>query len=191
MLDITKAEVLKYGDNQVVTVYDDFDEADLKYVVPQPRFARRTVGETTIPDFTLIEYTIEGGDRRGTCTFTAELTVSDQDWAAVKARFPNARFGQLQWAEADAYLSFKVKEQAYDLVAVPSMAAANQVSYVVELGSADLVDFFKTSFGPDAPAVSQLELRYDVTTLTKLRAVSATVEFKAERAFEYEKNVDV
>ncbi len=193
MIDITRAEILRFGDGQTVTVYDDFEDANLKYVVPLPRFVHRDIEGTTQPVFTLFEYTIEGGDRRGTLTFSVELDVPQDAWEAVKAKYPDARFGQLRWEEADVYLTFRVRENEEPKVflASPSLAGSNQASYVLALQSADELDFIKTNFGPGAPDVSQLQLSYDVTTLTKLRAVTATVEFNASRALDYEKTVDV
>jgi hypothetical protein len=193
MIDITRAEILRFGDGQTVTVYDDFEDANLKYVVPLPRFVHRDVEGTTQPVFTLIEFTVEGGARRGTLTFSVELDVPQDAWEAVKARYPDARFGQLRWEEADVYLSFRVREteEPRIFVASPSLAGSNQASYVLALQSADELDFIKANFGPDAPDVSQLLLAFDVTTLTKLRAVTATVSFDASRALDYEKTVDV
>lgn len=193
MIDITRAEIIHFGDGQQVTVYDDFEDANLKYIVPSPRFAYQEVDNELRPVFSLLEYTVEGGARRGTLAFSVELYISEAARLAVVERFPDARFGQLSWLEADVFLEFRVREDEEIRVfaASPSLAGSNQATYLLSLESAADLDFIIANFGPGAPDISQLKLSYDVTTATKLRAVTATVEFNAERALEYERTVDV
>ncbi|MEM8998396.1 MAG: hypothetical protein AAGF23_26665, partial [Acidobacteriota bacterium] len=193
MIDITRAEIIAFGEGREVTVYDDFEDADLRYIVPTPRFVYRDVDGVRTPVFSLIEYTVEGGARRGTLAFSVELFISDDARAAVEERFPGTRLGQLSWQDATVFLEFRVREteEVRVFAASPSLAGSNQATYLLSLESAADLDFIIANFGPGAADVSQLKLSYDVTTTTKLRAVTATVEFDAERALDYERTVDV
>ncbi|WP_157598646.1 hypothetical protein [Tateyamaria omphalii] len=192
MINIRDAKTVRYAnDTRLATVYPDFSQSGMWYVVPEPLFAKRTVADREIPVFSLVEYTTQTGDAMATCTFTVRLDVSPEALAAVRAAIPGATFGQLDWISSAVTATFSIEGQEYVYIAEPSMAGTNEATFIIPLESQAMVNFFKANFGPDAPATSGLSIDYDVTTLAKLQAVKATVSFNSDQAFEYEKTVDV
>ncbi|WP_147103489.1 hypothetical protein [Tateyamaria sp. syn59] len=192
MINIRDAKTVRYAnDTRLATVYPDFSQSGMWYIVPEPLFAKRTVAGREIPVFSLVEYTTQSGDVMATCTFTVRLDVSPEALAAVRAAIPGATFGQLDWISSAVTATFSIEGQEYVFLAEPSMAGTNEATFIIPLESQAMVNFFKANFGPNAPATSGLSIDYDVTTLAKLQAVKATVSFNSDQAYEYEKTVDV
>lgn len=189
MLDIRNAKIIRYDSSlKQVTAYPGFGEDEKWYLIPEPLFSRQILDGVGIPKFTLIEYTVQSGDVMATCTFSVRLSVTPAALTAAQSELPGVEFGKLDWISTDVFATFSIAGVEYYFNAQPSLANENEATFIINLDSAELVNFFITSFGPDAPTLSPLLISYDVTSLAKLDAVEATVSFNAEKALEYEKS---
>jgi hypothetical protein len=188
MLDITKSRIIDYDQGRKnVIVYQDHDEANLWYIVPEPILA---LGDGGIPKFSLVRYETQEGIT-GVCTFIAELNVTPEAKAAVLEQIPQAQFGQLIWQESSAYFKYLLTGEEALVTVTPSSYGNNQAAFVIELPNKEAVDTFVDGFGPTGVGQSPFTLFYDVTTLTQLRAVEVGVEYNANMARQYEKQVDI
>ncbi len=192
MLNMLESRVFKYDDNRKeVTVYQDDEDLNKWYIVPEPRFARTIVDGQSVAEFTLVQYKTQQG-AAGTCTFTAELIVSPEALEAVYQNLGrDIALGQLDWQMAEAYFYYQLSGEEKVLNVTPSLAGTNRSAFVITLATQEEVNTFKNAFGPDSGSVSPFRIDFDVTALARLRAVTAKVTYNSQLAFEYEKEVDV
>lgn len=188
MIDIENTRVIKYGNNQSVTVYRDYSDPNLWYIVPEPVIA---VGDNGLPEFALVQYTGDDGKVAGTCTFQTELQVSPEAMKAAQEQLgANARFGQFDWQSVNAVFIFSTASMAnMELTATPSMYGANRASFVIHLPDQATVNDFINAFGPGGSAGGTFMLRYDVTALTRLPPATVTVQFNADTAYRYQRTL--
>jgi len=192
MLNMLESRVFKYDENRrEVTVYQDDEDLNKWYIVPEPRFAQTIVSGQSVAEFTLVQYKTQQG-AAGTCTFTAELIVSPEALAAVYQNLGDEiALGQLDWQMAEAYFYYQVSGEEKVLNVTPSLAGTNRSAFVITLETQEEVNTFKNAFGPDGGSVSPFRIDFDVTALARLQAVTAKVTYNSQLAFEYEKEVDV
>ena len=192
MLNMLESRVFKYDDNRKeVTVYQDDEDLNTWYIVPEPRFAQTLVNGQSVTEFTLVQYTTQQG-AAGTCTFTAELTVSPEALEAVYRNLGrDITLGQLAWQMAEAYFYYQVSGEEKVLNVTPSLAGSNRSAFVITLETQEEVNTFKNAFGPESGSVSPFRVDFDVTALARLQAVNAKVTYDSQLAFEYEKEIDV
>ncbi len=192
MLNMLESRVFKYDDNRKeVTVYQDDEDLNKWYIVPEPRFAQSLVNGQSVTEFTLVQYMTQQG-AAGTCTFTAELTVSPEALEAVYRNLGrDITLGQLDWQMAEAYFYYQASGEEKVLNVTPSLAGTNRSAFVVTLETQEEVNTFKNAFGPESGAVSPFRIDFDVTALARLQAVNAKVTYNSQLAFEYEKEIDV
>jgi len=189
MINIENAQVITYGNDQSVTVYQDFTDANTYYIVPQPVIP---LGDDGLPQFSLLSYTT-GTEVTGTCSFQTELQVSDAALAAVKAKLgAGIKIGQLDWQSVQVVFHFATATNAaLELIATPSMYGANRASFIIHMPDSDTYQAFEAGFGPDGSAAGTFMLEYDVTALTRLPPATVTVDFNAQTAFDYQRTVNV
>jgi hypothetical protein len=192
MINIQNTKTFFYDqDRSTVTVYGDFDDPNKWYIVPSATFAREEVSGASLPAFSLVEYNTNEG-RQGTCSFTAELMVPP---GALQAVYDNLgqgiTLGQFDWVNAQAFFVFEVGGQQYTVNAVPSRYATNRAAFVIHLLDQEWVNTFKTAFGPGQGTVSPFRIEYAVLALSKLPAVTVTVTYDSQIAYDYEKTVKV
>ena len=187
MIAIENTRVITYGNNQSVTVYRDFSDTNLWYIVPEPVIPR---GDDNLPEFALVNAG-DGGKVAGTCPFQAELNVSPDALAAVQSALgAGARFAQFDWQSVNAVFIFSTATMAgMELTATPSMYGANRASFIVHLPDQATVNDFINAFGPGGSGAGTFMLRYDVTALTRLPPVSVTVQFNSSAAYEFQRTV--
>lgn len=192
MLNMLETRVFKYDDNRKdVTVYQDDEDLNMWYIVPEPRFAQTIVDGQSVAEFALVQYQTQEG-AAGTCSFTGELTVSPEALEAVYQNLGrDITLGQLDWQMAEAYFYYQVAGEEKVLNVTPSLAGTNRSAFVITLKTQEEVNTFKDAFGPGGGVVSPFRVDFDVTALARLRAVTATVTYNSELAFEYEKEVDI
>ena len=188
MLDITKSRVFDYDEGRkAVVVYQGYEAENLWYIVPEPMFA---VGEGGVPQFSLVRYETNEGVS-GICSFIVELNVTPEAKAVVERELPGAHFGQFVWEETAAYFRYFLNSKEILVTVTPSGYSLNQAAFVIQLPNEEAVRTFENGFGPTGVGASPFTLFYDVTTLTLLRAVEATVSYDAQIAHEYEKQVNI
>jgi len=192
MLNMLEARVFKYDENRKeVTVYQDDEDLNMWYIVPEPRLAQTIVDGQSVAELALVQYKTQQG-AAGTCTFTAELTVSPEALEAVYRNLGrDITLGQLDWQMAEAYFYYQVSGEEKVLNVTPSLAGTNRSAFVITLETQEEVNTFKNAFGPDGGAVSPFRVDFDVTALARLQAVNVKVTYNSQLAFEYEKEVDV
>jgi len=192
MLNMLEARVFKYDDNRKeVTVYQDDEDLNMWYIVPEPRLAQTIVDGQSVAELALVQYKTQEG-AAGTCTFTAELTVSPEALEAVYQNLGrDITLGQLDWQMAEAYFYYQVSGDEKVLNVTPSLAGTNRSAFVITLETQEEVNTFKNAFGPDGGAVSPFRIDFDVTALARLQAVNVKVTYNSQLAFEYEKEVDI
>jgi len=192
MLNMLEARVFKYDENRKeVTVYQDDEDSNMWYIVPEPRLAQTIVNGQSVAELALVQYKTQEG-AAGTCSFTAELTVSPEALEAVYQNLGrDIALGQLDWQMAEAYFYYQVSGEEKVLNVTPSLAGTNRSAFVITLETQEEVNTFKNAFGPDGGAVSPFRVDFDVTALARLQAVNATVTYNSQLAFEYEKEVDI
>ena len=188
MIAIENTRVITYGNNQSVTVYRDFSDANLWYIVPEPVIA---TGDNRLPEFALVQYNGDDGKVAGTCTFQTELSVSPDAMGAVRnALGAGATFGQFDWQSVNAVFIFSTATMAdMELTATPSMYGANRASFIVHLPDQATVNDFINAFGPSGSGAGTFMLRYDVTALTRLPPATVTVQFNSSAAYEFQRTV--
>ena len=188
MIDIRDSRVIAYGNRQSVTVYRDFDNANLWFIVPEPVIA---TGDNGLPEFALVQYTGDDGKVAGTCTFQTELQVSAEASQAVKrALGAAAQFGQFDWVSCNAVFLFSTASMAgMELTATPSMYGANRASFVIHLPDQATVNDFINAFGPSGSGGGTFMLRYDVSALTRLPPARVTVQFNSTAAYNFQRTV--
>jgi hypothetical protein len=189
MIDIRNAEIVKYDDNWDITIYFDAEEGAKKfYIVPLPHLVMATTGD--LPVFSLTKYKSNEGNIKGLCTFDVELYVPKNAYDAVK-QYLEARGkgdfvqGQFDWASVNTYFYFALTDQKV-INMVPSMYAQNRVSFVIPLESNKDVEIFISAFNTNQGATSPFRIEYDMTCLTKLKGIEATVTYEASVAVEWE-----
>ena len=189
MINIEATQVITYGNNQSVTVYQDFTDAKTYYIVPEPVIPR---DDNNLPEFALVQYTT-GTEVTGTCSFQTELQVSADALAAVQAHLGGGiTIGQLDWQSVSVIFHFATAtNSALALIATPSMYGANRASFIVHLPDNATYQAFSNAFGPSGSAAGTFMLEYDVTALTRLPPATVTVDFNAQTAFEYQRTVSV
>lgn len=189
MINILDSQVFYYdADKRQVTVYRDYSDASKYYVIPVPTYALDTAG---LPMFSFNEFS-QGDSTSATCSFTVELAVSPAALQTVRDHLPTAALGQLDWQTATVYFDYKLADQKpRTATATPSLFGGNQATFVIPLPTRADVEYFKGEFGPGGAATTTFVLRYDVTTLTKLPVVDATVSYDSTTALEYEKTVQI
>ena len=189
MINIQKSIIFNYGSSQKVTVYGDFDNPKMWYIVPTPRFAIDKVAGQEM--FTLREFITDTGTT-GNCNFTVELYISDVERNIVKQNLgQDIILGQLNWVNITSYFTYDLKGEKQIVNANPAQFAENQASFSIFLPDQDAVNTFKDAFGPGHEGVSPFFIQYEGLALSKLPAVDVTVKYDSVQAFEYEKTVDI
>jgi hypothetical protein len=186
VLNIQNTVQIPYGNSKnLLTVYGDSDNSNLKYILPTPVFAE-TNG---VPEFSLQEFQTDQGIS-GTCSFIAELVIPEAALKAFQEHFPQAELGQLDWMSAQSYFKYKVGIQTYTLNAVPARYDRLRAAFVIDLPNQLWVDTFKTSFhGTQQTNVFSLE--YNTSAWTNLPAVDVLVKYDSKIAFDYQKSVQI
>ncbi len=189
MINIEASQVITYGTNETVTVYQDFSDATTYYIVPEPVIPLNDEG---LPEFALLSYTT-GSEVTGTCSFQAELQVSAEALAAVKATLGEGiKIGQFDWHSVKLIFHFATATQsAMMLIATPSMYGANRGSFIIHLPDNATYKVFEAAFGPDGSAAGTFMLEYDVTALTRLPPATVTVDFNSQTAYDYQRKVKI
>jgi hypothetical protein len=192
MINIQETKVFFYDENRrTVTVYRDFANANKWYIVPDPTLALQEIDGHLIPEFAMVEYNTTEGIQ-GNCSFTVELGVSPEALKAVHDNLGlDIELGQFDWLTGQAYFYYDITGREKVLNARPSMYSNNRAAFVIFLPDQEAVESFKGAFGPGGGMVSPFRIEYDLLTLSKLPAVAATVIYRSEIAFNYEKNVDI
>ncbi|CAB3750657.1 MULTISPECIES: hypothetical protein [Burkholderia] len=193
MINIQDSRVIKYdNDRKSVTVYRDFANANLWYIVPRPQLATQTVDGVTLPAFALTEFRTNSGSA-GTVTFTAELVIDPEAYQAVKSVLGQGiEFGQFVWNDAQAFLTLTLPSTQRDtqINVTPSNFGSNAATFIIDLKTADDVkairDIFNTGVG-----LSTWSIQYVATTLSQLPAVKATVTYDCTIAASYQKTVQI
>ena len=131
MINIETTQVITYGSNQTVTVYQDFTDVNTYYIVPAPVIPRNDAG---LPEFALVSYTT-GTEVTGTCSFQTELEVSADALAAVKAKLGNGiTTAQFDWQSVKVIFHFAIAtNSSLALIVTPSMYGANRASFIIHL----------------------------------------------------------
>jgi hypothetical protein len=187
MIDITKSEVITYGNNEKITIYQDHDDANTWYLTPTPVIPI----ENGVPQFSLVQYDTNQG-KAGTCSFETELQVPPAALAAVQKAKPGFTQGQFDWqAGGQVWFTFMLQDKTLELGAQPSSYGGNRASFIVQLPNADAVNDFINAFGPGGSAGGTFKIEYVVTALTKLPPASVTVTFNSNIAYTYSKTVKV
>jgi hypothetical protein len=189
MINIEATQVISYGNNQSVTVYQDFTDTNTYYIVPEPVIPRN---DEELPEFSLVAYTT-GTEVTGTCSFQTELQVSDAALAAVKAKLgAGITIGQFDWQSVKVIFHLATAtNSALNLIATPSMYGANRASFIIHLPDNATYKAFENAFGPDGSAAGTFMLEYDVTALTRLPPATVTVDFDSQTAYDYQRTVHV
>jgi hypothetical protein len=189
MINIESTQVISYGNNQSVTVYSDFTNANTYYIVPEPVIP---LNDSGVPEFSLVSYAT-GQQVTGTCSFQTELQVSEAALQAVKAKLGSGvKIGQFDWQSVKVIFHFFTSTQsALELMATPSMFGANRASFIIHLPDNATYEVFKNAFGPDGGAAGAFVLEYDLTALTRLPPATVTVDFNSQTAYEYQRTVSV
>jgi len=190
MINIENTQVITYGSNQKVTVYRDFSDANLWYIVPEPVIPLNDAG---LPEFSLVQYNGDKGQVSGTCSFQTELAESPDALEAVKNKLGSGmKIGQFDWQSVKVVFTFATADMAnMQLIATPSMYGANRASFIIHLPDQATVNDFINAFGPSGSAAGTFMLEYDVTALTRLPPATVTVNFNSNTAYQYEKQVHV
>ena len=194
MINIQTAQVIYYdpANEKSITVYQDFDFATNKkvYLVPIPELV--TDSENN-PVFSITEY-VENEGSRGTCAFSVHLFPpqnNPQIKAAVQAALgPDIIYGQLDWVAVTPLFFYQLEGQAYTLEGSATMYDGNRATFVVELENESALNTFKGAFHKNDGTSSPFRIGYDVTALTKLVGVTATVSYNSEIAIEYSKKIE-
>jgi hypothetical protein len=188
VINIENSRVITYGNNQSVTVYQDFSDSNTYYIVPEPVIAPSDSG---LPQFGLVQYTSNDGSVAGTCSFQTELSVSADALAAVKGTLGSGiTIGQFDWQSVQVVFTFATQAMAnMQLTATPSMYGANRASFMVHLPDQATVNDFINAFSPSGSHAGTFMLEYDVTALTTLPPATVTVNFNANTAYDYEQTV--
>jgi len=189
MINIEATQVISYGNNQSVTVYRDFSDANTYYVVPEPVIPRNDQG---LPELSLVSYTT-GSEVTGTCSFQTELQVSDAALSAVKAQLgAGITIAQFDWQSVKVIFHFATAtDSSLALIATPSMYGANRASFIIHLPDNATYQAFVNAFGPSGSAAGTFVLEYDVTALTRLPPATVTVDFNSQTAYDYQRTVQV
>ncbi|HIH2747864.1 hypothetical protein L3V59_35010 [Burkholderia aenigmatica] len=193
MINIQDSRVIKYdNDKKSVTVYRDFTNTNLWYIVPKPQLATQTVDGITLPAFSLTEFRTNSGSA-GTVTFTAELVIDQEAYQAVKNVLGQGiEFGQFAWNDAQAFLTLTLPSGQPDtqINVTPSNFGSNAATFIIDLKTAADVktirDIFDTGVG-----LSTWSIQYVATTLSQLPAVKATVTYDCAIAASYQKTVQI
>ena len=189
MLNILESRQFFYdNDEKSVTVYQDDEDLNLWYIVPEPTYAT----QGGVPQFSLVEYTTNEG-KGGNCSFIVELTVSPAARQAVHDNLgPDIQIGQLDWVTAESFFTYTIEGEDTLVNVTPSNYSNNQAAFVIHLPDSVAIETFKNAFGPQPGKTSTpFLMQYDVTALTRLQAVKATVSYNSQIAFDYEKQVDI
>ncbi|HEX8254018.1 MAG TPA: hypothetical protein VF846_12800 [Thermoanaerobaculia bacterium] len=193
MINILNVRVFFYDqDRKSVTVYGDFDDPNMYYIVPQPQFALREQQGMLVPQFSLTEYKTTGGTE-GTCAFTVELAIpADAKQAAERNLPPGAQFGQFRWLQAEAFLRFSMGGREVVLNSAPSLYGNNEATFVVQLNDQQEVNTFRDAFKPGSGiGPTQFHIQYQVLVLSKLPAVNVRVTYDSVIAVDYQKQIEV
>lgn len=189
MINIQASQVITYGHNQTVTVYQDFIDTHTYYIVPEPVIPLNDEG---LPEFALLSYST-GSEVTGTCSFQTELQVSADALKAVTTKLGGGiKIGQLDWQSVKVLFHFATAtDSAMMLIATPSMYGNNRGSFIIHLPDNATFKAFEAAFGPGGSAAGAFMLEYDVTTLTRLPPATVTVNFNSQTAFDYQRKVKV
>ena len=189
MINIENTQVITYGQNQTVTIYRDYSDANTWYIVPEPVIPLNDAG---LPEFALVQYNGDDGKVSGTCSFQTELAVSPEALAAVKNKLgAGITIGQFDWQSVHVIFTFATAEIAnMQLTATPSMYGANRASFIIHLPDQATVNDFVNAFSPGGSAAGTFMLEYDVTALTTLPPATVTVTFNSNTAYQYQRTVD-
>lgn len=188
MINIQKSQIVYYdGGSKKVTVYFDFDPAVKKmYVVPLPKIVR----QGNEPVFSLTKYVKNQGKVNGMCVFDVELHIPDDARTAVQNTFPDYVFGQFDWVSALSFFSYDVAGELQEISATPSMYGDNRVTFSIEITSNEMLQTFINAFKGGESLVSPFHVQYQLSTLTKLTGVTATVSYDASVAVEYQQKLE-
>ncbi|WP_176045889.1 hypothetical protein [Burkholderia sp. BCC1644] len=193
MINIQDSRVIKYdNDKKSVTVYRDYSNSNLWYIVPKPQLATQTVDGITLPAFSLTEFRTNSGSA-GTVTFTAELVIDQEAYQAVKNVLGQGiEFGQFVWNDAQAFLTLTLPSGTPDtqLNVTPSNFGSNAATFIIDLKTAADVKAIRDIFDSGV-GLSTWSIQYVATTLSQLPAVKATVTYDCSIAASYQKTVHI
>ena len=183
MFDITTVREISYGNNEVVYVYRDHDNAKLWYMVPVPTL--RTVGGA--PAFSLTEYTQNGGGIAGLCTFEMELIQPQTARVAAEQILGNdISWGGFTWVGGTAFFYYDIEGESEVMAVEPTLYGTNVAAFQIPLRTIEAMNSFINAYGKGGGA-SPFRVGYDMQVLTMLLGAEATVIYRAEAAIEYEK----
>jgi hypothetical protein len=189
MINIQNSEIVYYAEgSKSITVYFDFDQSQKKmYVVPIPHL----VYNNGIPVFSLTKYKKNDGIINGSLVFDVELKVPEEALQAVQQKYPDHVLGQFDWQSITTYFSYDVSGEAMEMAVTPSMYGENRATFIVEITSNEMLTTFINAFNSSGgTAVSPFQIRYEMSALSKLTGVKASVSYNAEIAVAFEKQIE-
>lgn len=198
---INAATQASYTDPSGVTwtYFQDNDSTSIFYITPVPAFAV----QSGAPQFHLTEYNDTGGNFiSAQCQLTTVLTVPNSVIQAVQTALeqagvssptyqamdfidiaqgdisdPNQAF--LNYADAAGTISNTVQT-------IPSLSGSQTAIFNITNMRESEVSFFKAYFGGDA-SVGTVQVVYRLTVIARLGEVTASVQFDAQAAYEYQR----
>ena len=192
MINIRNSQIVTYDNgNKNITVYFDFDDSLKKYyIVPIPHLVKAT--NSDVAAFSLTKYKSNKGGINGVCTFDVELYVPQDALNAVKdalQREGKGEYiqGQFDWVSVNTFFKYILNGEEEIINAVPSMYGQNRVSFVVLLKKDEDVTTFINAFHNGLGSVSPFSIQYDMTSLTKLVGIRASVGYNASIAIEWQR----
>ncbi|MEO1517166.1 MAG: hypothetical protein AAFV95_19230 [Bacteroidota bacterium] len=184
MINIQNAVRIPYnGGANFMTVYFDFADDSIMYAVPVPRIAMDANGN---PSMSVTKYQTTNEGSYGYLNMDVEVEVPTAAREAAETAYPDKSWGQFQWLATECFLSFVLPSEPDGSMVQgqPSLYGTNRANFQLQLASEADLNAVIGSF-KDQP-VSSFQMEYDMTTLTMLNDVTATVSFDAAIAIEFE-----
>jgi hypothetical protein len=183
MINIQNSQIVYYGKSQQTTVFGDYDDPNKYYIVPEPR----VVHMGGVPQFSLVRYEKTDGKVAGRCSFDVELYVPGEARIAAQQQIgQTVNWGQFDWVGVETYFIYDVLGESRMQPGSASMYGSNRSTFLIDLASDEEVETFIGAFKGTDGGVSPFRVEYDATVLTTLPAVTATVNYVAQIAIDYE-----
>lgn len=187
MINIRETTLVPYGDRSIL-LYRDSDVMNKYYIVPTPVFA---VNEHKLPVFNLTKY-ISNTGVKGFCTFSVQLDPPQDDPAIREAIYQalgyNIVFGQFDWVQVTPVFMYEL-DGPQEIQGSATMYDNNRATFFIELPNEVAINAFAGAFHQSGGGASGFYIQYNLTALTKLKAVKATVKYHSQIAIEFAKTV--
>jgi len=182
MFDITTVREVPYGAGETTYAYQDHEDKNLWYLVPQPQV--RIVNGS--PAITVVKYKSNGGGIAGLCTVEAELVQSPEAKAAFEAQIGHSvDWGGFTWVGGSAFLYYDIEGEAEAMVIEPTLYGTNVAAFQIPLDNQAALNTFVTGLSQGG-GMSPFRFEYDMLVLTNLLGAEATVKYDSEAAISYE-----